>query len=467
MNVDALIWISEQLLNRQLLPLERFVLHQSWSKQTYAQMAQASSYGAEYVKHVGFKLWLELSTALGETVSKKNLHLVFTDARFTAQMQPEVSVQSQRVEEDRSSEKPQLPDVVDEEAQAEEGAATEKLTMPSGPVKLGSILYVQRSPVEETAQQEICFSGCLLRIKSPRQTGKSSLLNRLLAFSKTKGYRPVKLNFQEVDADTFSSLERLLRWFCANLSLQLGLPSQVERQWDPDMGSKVNCKLYLERYVFPEIVEPIVLGIDELNRVFEYPSIAQDFLPMLRVWHERSRDSSTWGNLRLVLVHATDFYVPLKISQSPFNVGLAITLPPFTLVQLKELARRYGLGALLHRSDMKQLNSLHHLINGHPYLAGLAFYALRQQHVSLHNILETATKPTGIYRQHLQQCLATLRSDPDLTDTYYQVVSSRQGAAMDAISAYRLERLGLVKFEEGLVQPSCELYRQYFCEQLG
>ena len=57
MDVETLTTIAERLLQRQLEPLERFVLHQSWHKQPYTQMAQASSYGTDYIKHIGFKLW--------------------------------------------------------------------------------------------------------------------------------------------------------------------------------------------------------------------------------------------------------------------------------------------------------------------------------------------------------------------------------------------------------------------------
>ncbi|MBE9063656.1 AAA-like domain-containing protein, partial [cf. Phormidesmis sp. LEGE 11477] len=387
--VDNLDSVVEQLLQRKLEPLERFVLNESWLKRTYAQMAQKSSYGAEYVKHVGFKLWSELSIILDETVSKKNLHLIFTEARFRDFLQvrnahttfPETAISqtailetafpsSQRVcPSGRSQPKSLQPN----SSQPSSSQASVITMMPSGPVPLDSPLYIQRSPIEETTFREISYPGCLLRIKAARHMGKSSLLNRLLVYSQKQGYRSVKLNLNEVDTATFSSLDRFLRWFCANLSSQLSLPSQVDALWDEEMGSKVNCKLYMERYILSKISEPIVLGIDELNRVFEHMPTARDFLPMLRVWHEQSKDDALWQKLRLVLVHATDFYIPLNLNQSPFNVGLSLSLPSFTLDQLKELARRYELEGLLQGSGAWQLKSLHCLIDGHPYLAGLAF----------------------------------------------------------------------------------------------
>jgi len=484
MDVEILSTIAEQLLQRRLEQLERFVLHQSWRKQTYTQMAKASSYGTDYIKHVGFKLWSDLSAALGEPVGKKNLHLIFTPQRLQS---IEQANEKANASDDRAGfrlaaqprlipELPSealssgsLPTYLDEKIREEPAASpsNQTITVPSGPVPLGSSLYIRRSPLEETAFGEIAHPGCLLRIKAPRRTGKSSLLNRLLAYGEAKGYRSIKLNLNEADGETFSSFDRFLRWFCANLSLQLNLPSQVDTLWDQDMGSKVNCKLYMERYIFSKVTEPIVLGIDELNRIFEYVPTAHDFLPMLRVWHEQSKDDLTWQKLRLVLVHSTDFYVPLKLNQSPFNVGLAVNLPSFTVGQMQDLAKRYGLEALTHGAGAWQLKSLHYLVAGHPYLSGLAFYALRQKQTTLNDILATAAMPDSIYRQHLQRCLATLQSDLALACLYYRVAIAEEEISLDAISAYKLESLGLIRFENALVKPSCDLYRRYFSEQLS
>ena len=479
MDVETLTTIAERLLQRQLEPLERFVLHQSWHKQPYTQMAQASSYGTDYIKHIGFKLWSELSAALDEPVGKKNLHLIFTAQRFQASDEANSNPKAGSVAALQSTAKPYplpsdslssklLPAYLDTQLGKESAELNrdQPITIPSGPVPLGSPLYIRRSPLEETAFGEISHPGCLLRIKAPRRTGKSSLLNRLLAYGETKGYRSIKLNLNEADSQTFSSFDRFLRWFCANLSLQLNLPSQVDALWDEDMGSKVNCKLYMERYIFSKVTEPIVLGIDELNRIFEYVPTAHDFLPMLRVWHEQSKDDPTWQKLRLVLVHSTDFYVPLKLNQSPFNVGLAVNLPSFTIGQMQALAKRYGLETLAHGAGAWQLKSLHYLVAGHPYLSGLAFYALRQKQTTLNDILATAAMPNSIYRQHLQRCLATLQSDLALACLYYRVAIADEEISLDAISAYKLESLGLIRFENALVKPSCDLYRRYFSEQL-
>ena len=78
MSSDHIIDVIEQVLPADRLgAIDRFILRQSWLGQTYAEMAQASGYGSDYIKEVGARLWHDLSEAMGRRVTKKNLQLVF------------------------------------------------------------------------------------------------------------------------------------------------------------------------------------------------------------------------------------------------------------------------------------------------------------------------------------------------------------------------------------------------------
>ncbi len=103
------------------------------------------------------------------------------------------------------------------------------------------------------------------------------------------------------------------------------------------------CKAYFEEYLLPEIDKPLTLGLDEVDRVFEYPEIYRDFFGLLRNLHEESKRRDIWKKLRLVIVHSTEVYVPMDLNQSPFNVGLAVELPEFTPAQVQDLAQRHQL----------------------------------------------------------------------------------------------------------------------------
>ena len=60
---------------------------------------------------------------------------------------------------------------------------------PDGPVPLDSPFYIERPPIEELAYREIVYPGCLIRIRGPKEMGKSSLMLRLLALLKTKNIK--------------------------------------------------------------------------------------------------------------------------------------------------------------------------------------------------------------------------------------------------------------------------------------
>ncbi|KAB8334728.1 hypothetical protein SD80_006160 [Scytonema tolypothrichoides VB-61278] len=478
------------LQDKPLGSIQRFVLHQSWLGKTYSEMAKGSGYGSDYIKEVGSQLWQDLSEALGERVTKKNLHLVLSrfhqDKIVQHNEQPFDYATSAYLDSARykslstSQGKPQ------QEFQAHFGGQKSSLDLvtvtkpdfPGDPLPLASPFYVNRPPLEEVACAEIMQPGCLLRIKAPRKMGKSSLLNRMIFHAQVQGYKTVSLDFQEADEAVFASIEKFLRWFCINVSRQLNLPPNLDDFWDAEMGSKVSCKIYFEGYVLQSIENnAVVLALNEVNRVFEHPKIAQDFLPMLRFWHEVAKQDSIWQKLRLVVVHSTEIYIPLKLNQSPFNVGLTVSLPPFTLKQVQHLAQCYGINWAANEQGAKRLTPLQTMMGGHPYLVSLALYHMCQEEVTLEELLQTAHTLGGIYSQHLRELLTILQADPQLMSAMEQVVIANErmqfdailplGGSLCAIAAYKLESMGLVQLDGNQAKPSCELYRLFFSQQLG
>ncbi|MBO9999358.1 MAG: AAA-like domain-containing protein [Cyanobacteria bacterium SID2] len=445
MNLNQLIEVAEhQVLSRSLSPIERFILSQSWDGRTYNEIARVSGYDNVYVKQVGSQLWQGLSDGLGEKVTKKNLHLVF--GQFDTDS-----------ETDRGCFALSLPPDI----------ANVPIEMPSGPLTTDSPLYVERPPIENLVYKEVEQPGCAICIKAPRKMGKSSLLNRLFDRVSELGYRTVSIDFQEADASTMSSLDRLLRWFCANVSRLLEVPPRLDEYWDSDMGSKVSCKLYFEGYLLPELDRPCVLVLNEVHRLFDYPEIALDFLAMLRFWHEQARVVERWQNLRLVTVYTTEMYVPLKLDRSPFNVGLCVCLPVFNRVQVRELAWRYGLRWEDDEANARSLDRLMAMVGGHPYLVNVALYHLSQDNLSLDTLLKTAPTQGGIYSQYLRERLATLRGDVNLSQALYSVVTASDSVELEATTAYKLESLGAIRLEGNRALPSCQLDRLYFREQLA
>ncbi|MCC5648841.1 AAA-like domain-containing protein [Nostoc sp. XA013] len=453
---DILQAVERILQDKPLASIQWFVLSQSWLGKTYDEMAEVSGYRNNYIKEVGSELWQDLSVALGKKITKKNLHLALE--KYLQEKISDQENQSQQKFGEESSLKKVSPNLF----------SGSNIEFPSGPVPLGSPLYINRPPLEELVCNEILHPGCLIRIKAPRKTGKSSLLNRMIAYAKEQGYQIVYLDFQEADQDVFACLDKFLRWFCINVSRQLNLLPCLDDFWDTEMGSKVSCKIYFEAYLLQYIDQsPVVLALNEVHRLFEHPNIAQDFLPMLRFWHEQAKQDQIWQKLRMVVVYTTEIYIPLKLNQSPFNVGITITLPPLTLNQVQNLALSYGLYWAADSEGAERLIPLQVMVGGHPYLVSLALYHLCQEKMPLEVLLETASTPVGIYSQHLRELLSLLQKEPELMSAMEKVIATDEKVELDAIAAYKLESMGLVQLNGNQAHTMCELYRLYFSQQLG
>jgi diguanylate cyclase (GGDEF)-like protein len=346
------------------------------------------------------------------------------------------------------------------------------LEFPGGPIPIDSKFYIDRSGAETRACAEISKPGGLIHIKAPRKMGKSSLMLRIIRSATACGYRTVQIDFQQADEGIFASLDKFLRWLCVNATRQLKLEPNLDDFWDEDMGSKLSCSIYFENYLLEQIDCPVVLVLNEVNRVFERSDIARDFLPLLRFWHEQSRQSETWEKLRIAVIHSTEIYISLNINQSPFNVGLPIKLLDFTAEQIQDFAQRHG----LKWNDRSLVQKLMQMVGGHPYLVHLALYHLANlaenhllsegdealQVADLEQLLKVAPTQTGIYSEYLRHQSIVLQQQPELACAFQQVVSAENSVRLEPLIAYQLDSMGLVKLEGNHCRVSCELYRLYF-----
>jgi hypothetical protein len=334
-------------------------------------------------------------------------------------------------------------------------------TFPSGPIAINSPFYIPRPPLETQVCSEICKPGALVRVKAPREMGKTSLLLRILDHAQQQGYSTVYLNLEQMDQAICADLNRFLRSLCASVTRQLQREPKLDDYWDEDIGSKVSCTLYIRQHLLEQIKTPLVLVLDELNQLFEYSHVAQDVLPLLRSWYEEAKRVPIWQNLRLVIAHSTEVYVPLQLHQSPFNVGLVTQLVGFTLDQVQQLAQRYG----LDWSDQHATNQLMAMVGGHPALIHQALYHLKYQGQCLNELLAIAATPNGIYRYHLQRHWVNLQQQPALLQAFYTLLNARKPIYLEPNLAHQLNSMGLIHQVGSEVIISCELYRQYFQTQ--
>ena len=431
LEINQALKIVEQILEPETLNgVQELVLRECWLGKTYQEIGASSGYDSDYIRVVGSRLWQNLSLAVEEKISKNNFKSVLT-----------------------------------EQAQKGRFFAT-TIEFPEGPISPNSHFYIERPPCEAIACEEILNPGALVVIKSPINMGKTSLMTRILAHARPKNYHIVNLNLHLAEASVLSNLEKFLRWLMANITLQLNISSEIDQYWDQDLGAKVSCTNYLQRYIIEQLAEPLILALDEVNHLFKYPEIAEEFLPLLRFWHEEANNTEIWQRLRMIVVHSTDIYIPLKIHQSPFNIGLPITLPEFNFAQVKELASRHKFHQS-HQNLDQNLAALMEMVGGFPYLIRQAFYALSTQDISIEELLANAPTPSGIYRHHLQGYLSTLSEYPELMNAFNRIVTADSPVKIPALISYKLSSMGLVKLSNNQVIPSCQLYRLYFRDYLA
>jgi len=329
-----------------------------------------------------------------------------------------------------------------------------------GQVPLNSPFYVERPPIEANCYTAIVKPGALIRIKAPRQMGKTSLMSRILHQGEKQGYQTGFINLWS--RELFKNLDSFLESFCANVSLELGIEEKIDQYWKPQRySSQTNCTNYFQSYLLKELKQPVILGLDEVDRIFQYSEIADEFFTMLRSWHEKGKNNETWQKLRLVISHSQEVYISLDVNKSPFNVGLPIDLNKFSLAQVQDLVKRHG----LQWSDT-EINQLMGMIDGHPYLVRTALYHIATNDLTLKQFLEIAPTEEGLYEDHLYRHLLILEENKQLKSAMLKLVNSDDAVTLEPIYAFKLKSMGLAESRGNKVIPLCNLYRIYFGDRL-
>ena len=334
--------------------------------------------------------------------------------------------------------------------------------LPEGQVALDSPFYVERSAIESNCYKAILQPGALIRIKAPRKMGKTSLMVRILDHAAQQRCQAVFLSLQMADRSILQDLDKFLQWFSASVGLGLHRPNQLADYWDELFGSKISCKIYFEQYLLANLTQPLVLALDDVDRLFDYPEVADEFFGLLRTWHEQAKNRSIWQQLRLIVAHSTEVYIPLNVNKSPFNVGLPIELHSLTVEQVKFLSIQYGLNL-----SSEQISQLIEMVCGQPYLIQLGLYSLSKDQLSLAELFQQAHQGIGIYADHLQRLLWTLEQDLKLAAAFNQVLQATEAVELELLPAFQLESLGLAKLQGNRAKPACDLYVHYFRDRLN
>ena len=358
--VDYFIKIVEQKTGEELSRLQIAVLKGAYENKSYKQIANLNGYGADHIRHVGSDLCELLSNCFGRAVNKKNLKSIIKIA-----------------EKDLFFKKQNMPE----------------LEIPTGIVEINSRFYIERKEIESLCLKTLSKKGGLVKIKALPKMGKSSLMMRIIRLA--TNCQHVYLNLELADGDTLSDLNRLLRWFSSSVSRHLKLPSKIDEYWDNDYGSKSSCDDYFEEYLLAKDDRPLILAIDKLDVLFEKPVIANEFLSLLRAWHEKSKIDSKWNKFRLILAYEPN-PLSLENNNSPLSVGETISELEFSANSVFNLTNKHGLDW-----SKAEVELLMNKIGGHPYLVRQALYDIATKKINLNEFLELDLKTKEPYKKCL------------------------------------------------------------------
>ena len=170
------------------------------------------------------------------------------------------------------------------------------------------------------------------------------------------------------------------------------------------------------------------------------------------------------SRLTIVIAYATEAHLFISdLNQSPFNVGERVSLDDFTLEQVLRLNDLSG-GPVGSRADLERL---HALLGGQPYLTRRALDVLAREKAGFDTLVRDASRDDGPFADHLKRVLASVSAQEDVTEYVRDLLAGKlpTGAAPEAY--YRLLRAGLVRQDrDGRIVFRCGLYRLYLGEHL-
>lgn len=332
---------------------------------------------------------------------------------------------------------------------------------PFGIVSPNSLFYMQRDADRHCMSYLSQTKAWTIYVKATRQVGKSSLIQQVVKqFSDVNQCRVCRINFSNFTQAQLKTLEDFLIEFCYMISEELGIPEVIGEYWNTSRRSELTiCSNYLSQYILPKLSTPLILVMDDAERVL-YSKFRNDFFGMVRSWHEKRSYNPMYSKLNIIISSSTEPELFIdNPSQSPFNVAYPVDLHDFSFEETKELNKR-------HQSPLsfKQLEKLTELLEGHPFLTRLAFYHLATKSYSFNTLMTAAISedgPFGHHLVHLGQCVTV---SEELQKSLYEILSA-QNHTINKVY-YRLKGAGLVKCLDGHVIMRNKLYQLFFSERL-
>lgn len=333
-----------------------------------------------------------------------------------------------------------------------------ELVRPGGAMEAMSPFYIRRDADEEVLE-EVTSNRGVVTVRGPRQTGKTSLVQQIYVHLKNgeSDCRPVFLDFQSIPESEFENINTVWRTVAAATADQLGLDGWTNDGWKSETGYDQNMSRFLKRFVFAEDDAPLLVCLDEVDRVFSHP-VQTDFFASIRAFYNRGAHDPDWKRIRWLLCTSSEpaFFIR-DLDQSPFNIGARVGLGAFTREETADFVRRHELSL-----DGVTIDRIMNYVGGRPYLVHLLLYHMaRKEQSAWADFFNSRTAGGGIFKSHLKRYAVQFQKEKDLAEAMRRVIAGKGCRSLEMTD--RLEAAGLAREDDdGRLIPACGLYAEYF-----
>jgi hypothetical protein len=336
------------------------------------------------------------------------------------------------------------------------------MIIPGGSVKSDSRFYVIREADDEVFT-ELQKSRAVVTIRSPRQTGKTSLIMGMYVALRhaEEPLRTAFIDFQALEEKSLQSRNAIWFAIAAQIVKQLQIQGWKAADWDSDESYIGNISTFLDQFIFANDDTPLLICLDEVDLLFGSP-IGSKFFSSVRAFFNSGAFDPSWAKVRWLLGSSSEpsFFIE-DLTQSPFNIGLRVELQAFSIGEIEAFAGRHGLSL-----DSGTLQAVMEFVGGRPYLVHLIFYHMVRNPKARASLFDTSVTSRGIFRDHLHSYLVQFQRQKPLADAMREIIKGNR--CEDAKLCHRLEAAGLVRLDEALKPvPACRLYAEFFGAELN
>ncbi len=314
-----------------------------------------------------------------------------------------------------------------------------------------SHLYITRKE-DKKVIDAISKPHSFVLLHGSHRTGKTSLIMR--THDSIKDIRSVLVDFDLFTEKDFQSSNSI--WYAISYSILQQLESKQRGLSFSDQHSHdSNFYNFLTRFVFPANNSHLLICLDNVDLVFNYP-IKDEFFRTIQSFYNRGSFNPTLRKIRwLVGVSYESRFFIKGVSQSSFNIGYPVKLNTFTYDEVFEFAKR-------HHLDLEDdvLNFMIKCVGGHPYLVHLILYKLEENPAVQTLICDIYLPELTKIREYFERYLMHFREEKNLADTMKELIYGIDSG--DIRLSSRLEAAGIVNRDGEKLIPFCEFCANYF-----